>query len=170
VFHGGSLAGYQSNWFALPGAKTGAVVLTNSDEGVKLLDPFLRRLIEVLYDGRPEAAARITAAAQATRSELAALRAKLTVGEEAIAEQHLAPSYQNANLGQLRIVRQGGASTMQIGGFVEPFAIQQNPDKTTSLVTTGADLLGFDALVGQANGKRTLTMRDGQHVYVFTEE
>ena len=170
VFHGGSLAGYQSNWFALPGARTGAVVLTNSDEGVKLLDPFLRRLIEVLYDGRPEAAARVSAAAQGAQAGLAAFRAKLTRGEEAIAAQHLAPSYHNANLGQLRITRENGVSTMRIGGFVEPFAIQPNPDKTASLVVTGADLLGSDALVGEAGGKRTLTMRDGQHVYVFTED
>jgi CubicO group peptidase (beta-lactamase class C family) len=169
VFHGGSLAGYKSNWFALPGARTGAVVLTNSDEGGNLLDPLLRRLIEVLYDGRPEAAARVAAAAQSTQAEMAALRAKLTLGEDAIAAQHLAASYRNASLGRLQIVRENGISTVRIGGFIEPFAIQHNPDRTDSVVVTGADLLGVDALIGTEKGKRTLTMRDGQHVYVFTE-
>lgn len=169
VFHGGSLAGYKSNWFALPGAKTGAVILTNSDEGQSLLDPFLRRLIEVLYDGRPEAAPRVAAAARSAQAEMAALRAKLTPGEDAIAALHLAGSYHNASLGHLAIVREGGTSRMRIGGYDEPFAVQKNPDGTYSVVATGADLLGSDLLVGQANGKRTLTLRDGQHVYVFEE-
>lgn len=48
--------------------------------------------------------------------------------------------------------------------------LQANPDGTASLVTTGADFLGADLLVGQADGKRTLTMRDGQHTYVYAKD
>lgn len=170
VMHGGSLAGYKSNWFALPDSKVGAVLLTNSDEGQTLLDPFLRRLIEVLYDGRPEAVARVAADAHTTQVQLATLRGKLTPGESAIAAQHLAASYHNASLGAVRIVQKIGVSRMQVGAFDEPFAVQPNPDGTASLVSTGADLLGVDLLVGQAGGKRTLTLRDGQHTYVYTED
>jgi hypothetical protein len=41
----------------LPDYNVGAVVLANSDTTDVLLDPFLRRLAELLFDGHPEAAA-----------------------------------------------------------------------------------------------------------------
>ena len=53
--HGGALTGFHSDWFAFPDAGVGAVVLTNGDSGVEILDPFMRRILEVLYDGKPEA-------------------------------------------------------------------------------------------------------------------
>jgi hypothetical protein len=35
IFHGGSMFGCESNWFAIPAAKVGVVVLTNSGVGYK---------------------------------------------------------------------------------------------------------------------------------------
>ncbi|WP_353228541.1 serine hydrolase domain-containing protein [Novosphingobium sp.] len=170
VYHGGSLAGYKTNWFALPQAGVGAVVLTNSDEGVQLLDPFLRRLIEMLWDAKPEAATRISAAAAAQQAVYVAIRAKLTFGEAAIDKLGLATRYRNADLGQLVITRADGHSRIAPGPYNDAFAVQHNADGTDSLVMTGPDLVSLDYLVGKAAGKRTLTLRDGQHVYVYTEE
>lgn len=42
--HGGSLFGYQSNWFAIHSAGVGAVVLTNSDDGFAQTNLFKRKL------------------------------------------------------------------------------------------------------------------------------
>src|SRR3546814_3863675 len=59
-------------WYALPEAGVGAVILTNADPGAAMLGPFLRRLLEVLYDGQPEAARDVATAAariKAQRSE-----------------------------------------------------------------------------------------------------
>jgi CubicO group peptidase (beta-lactamase class C family) len=170
VYHGGSLLGYQTQWFALPQAGVGAVVLTNSEEGARLLDPFLRRLIEVLWDGKPEAAARIASIPKTVQADLAALRAKLTPGEDAIAKLGLAQKYRNADLGALVITRKNGVSRLQPGPYDDSFAVQHNPDGTDSLVMTGPDMVGMDLLVGKAGAKRTLTLRDSQHVYVYTEE
>ncbi len=46
---------------------------------------------------------------------------------------------------------------------------RKNPDGTVTFVTLapGAPRAGFVA--GQAGGKRQLTIRDAQHVYVYTE-
>lgn len=170
VYHGGSLQGYQTQWFALPQADTGAVVLTNSDEGDRLLDPFLRRLIEVLWDAKPEAADRIATIAPAVLASQAALRAKLTPGEDAIDKLGLAEHYRNPDLGALVITRKNGGSRLKPGPYDDSFAVQHNPDGTDSLVMTGPSQLGMDLLVGKTGTKRTLTMRDGQHVYVYTEE
>jgi hypothetical protein len=65
VQHGGSLIGYRSNMLWLPDHQVGAVVLTNSDSGATMLRPFQRKVLEVLFDGRPEADADIQALATA---------------------------------------------------------------------------------------------------------
>ena len=55
VHHGGDLAGYHSDMIWLPEHGVGAVILTNADSGVLIRGPLLRRLLEVLFDGKPEA-------------------------------------------------------------------------------------------------------------------
>src|SRR5215467_6859965 len=56
VHHGGSMAGYKSDIMLLPDSGIGAVLLTNSDNGGMMLRPFMRRLLEVVFDGKLEAA------------------------------------------------------------------------------------------------------------------
>jgi hypothetical protein len=47
--------GYKSNMIFLPEHGVGAVILTNSDSGGYLGGLFGRRLLGVLFDGKPEA-------------------------------------------------------------------------------------------------------------------
>src|SRR5262245_46783813 len=53
VSHGGSMLGYKSDMIFLPDHGVGAVILTNSDSGVVLAGLLRRRLLEVLFDGKP---------------------------------------------------------------------------------------------------------------------
>ena len=54
--HGGSAFGFISDMLWLPEHDVGAVILTNDDAGgVYVRSLFRRRLLEVLFDGRPEA-------------------------------------------------------------------------------------------------------------------
>jgi CubicO group peptidase (beta-lactamase class C family) len=55
VHHGGDLFGYHSDMMWLPKHGVGAVILTNSDSGVSLRGPFLRRLVELLFNGKRSA-------------------------------------------------------------------------------------------------------------------
>ena len=57
VHHGGDMIGYHSDMIWLPDQNVGAVILTNADPGWILRSQFRRRLLEVLFDGKPEAAA-----------------------------------------------------------------------------------------------------------------
>ena len=56
IHHGGDLIGFHSDMIQFSSAQVGAVILTNADLGGDLRDSFSRRLVEVLYDGKPEAA------------------------------------------------------------------------------------------------------------------
>ena len=169
VTHGGTLVGYHSTFFALPEAGIGAVILTNADPGAAMLAPFLRKLLEVVYDGKPEAARDISAAAAQMKAQAKAKRERLTLpGDPAVLAQ-LAGQYRHPEIGTVTITDKGGAKWMK-AGFVEgPLATRKNPDGSTSLVSAGPGLVGVEALVGSDGGVRTLTIRDVQNEYVYKE-
>jgi hypothetical protein len=81
----------------------GAAVLTNGDSGVEILDPFMRRILEVLYDGKPEAAASITAAAANLKAEIAKERLRLVIAADPALSARLAKHYVNADLGHIDV-------------------------------------------------------------------
>ena len=64
VSHGGSMFGFKSDIMFLPEHGVGAVILTNADTGGLMLGSFRRRFLEVLFDGKPEAAEDLAKAAE----------------------------------------------------------------------------------------------------------
>ena len=170
VHHGGSLEGFKSDWMAIPEAQVGAVLLTNSDEGQLLLFPFMRRLIEVLYDGRPEALEMLTASVRRNKALYADERKRYTVPPDPAVVTKIAPRYLSGDLGEIVFTRSGDRLTGKVGMLSSDFATRTNDDGTISLVSVDPGLVGFEYVVGQKDGKRVLTTRDAQHDYVFVEE
>ena len=170
VTHGGTLVGYHSDWYALPGAGIGAVLLTNADPGGTLLEPFLRRLLEVVYDGRPEAMQEVAATAVRLKAQAAAKRARLTVPGDPGVLAGLAGSYRSPEEGKIAITERDGGKWIKAGSIEGPLATRKNPDGSMSLVSIGPGSIGFDALVGTDAAKhRTLTVQDSQNQYIYTE-
>jgi CubicO group peptidase (beta-lactamase class C family) len=170
VTHGGTLLGYHSNWWALPDSGIGAVLLTNADSGASLLAPFLRRLLEVVYDGRPEAAREIIAAAARLKAQAQARRARLTLPGDPAVLAGLAGRYVSPGVGTITIGDRDGGKWVEAGSIRGPLATRKNADGSISIVSIGPGSIGLDALVGKdANGARTLTVRDSQHEYVYSE-
>ena len=170
VHHGGSLEGFKSDWMAIPDAQVGAVLLTNSDEGQLLLYPFMRRLIEVLYDGRPEALDTLMASVKRNKALYADERKRYTVPPDAVKIAGLAAKYRSPDLGEIVFTHSGERLTGKVGLLTSDFATRTNNDGTTSLVSVDPGLVGFEYVIGTKDGKRVLTTRDAQHDYVFTEE
>lgn len=169
VTHGGTLQGYHSNFYALPEPGIGAVILTNADPGAAMLEPFLRRLLEVVYDGRPEADTMIAAAAARQQAQVAARRDRLTLPGDPAVIAGLAPAYRSAEGLIVNISKRDGVAWLEAGFIEGPFATRKNADGSTSIVSSGAGLVGFDAQVGVDGDVRTLTVRDAQHDYVYRE-
>src|SRR5262249_18344478 len=72
--HNGSVFGFKSEMMWLPEQGVGAVMLTNSDAGSILLGTLERKLLEVLFDGRPEADADLASATKNFFKEISAER------------------------------------------------------------------------------------------------
>jgi hypothetical protein len=82
----------------------------------------------------------------------------------------LASHYTSAELGNLRFEPAGGQLRVYTNAWNTLVTTRKNDDGTVSLVSIDPGWVGSNELVvGTAAGKRTLTVRDGQHVYVFTE-
>jgi CubicO group peptidase (beta-lactamase class C family) len=166
VHHGGDLIGYHSDMIWLPRKKVGAVILTNSDPGWILRTLFRRKLLEVLFDGRPEADAELAARGKTFFADLAAERKLLVVPADAIETGKLARRYANAALGEIAVHRGGGFTLFDFGEWKSEMASRKNPDGTFSFITTAPGVEGFAFVVG-SGAKKTLTLRDAQHEYVF---
>ena len=171
VHHGGSMIGYKTDMMFLPDHNVGAVILTNSDTGDLMLAPFRRKLLEVLFDGQPEADARLAAAAKSMHAQIAAERPKLTVPATASLARALAPRYHNAALGDIDVTLAKRTSTsaetwFDFGEWKSEVASRKNQDGTMSFVTISPGVDGLEFVVG-SEGTRTLTFRDAQHEYVF---
>ncbi len=169
VHHGGSMVGFKSDLMLLPDYGVGAVLLTNSDTGGMLLRPFMRRLLEVTFDGKPEAAGDVEAAAARYQAARAQERQRLVVPAAAGQVAKLASRYTNTALGEISVRREGTATVFDFGEWKSAVATRNNDDGTVSFITIDPGGNGFEFVVGERSGKRVLIIRDGQHEYIFQE-
>lgn len=167
VHHGGDLIGYHSDMIWLPQQSVGAVILTNADPGWVLRGAFRRKLLEVLFDGRPEADADVAAQGKSFFEQLAADRKLLTVPADVTDAGALAPHYANDALGEISVRRAGPTVTFDFGEWKSEMASRHNPDGSVSFITLAPGIIGFEFVVGPGPTP-TLIVRDAQHEYVFT--
>src|SRR5260370_12196012 len=120
VAHGGSMIGFKSDIMCLPEHGIGAVILTNSDTGGLMLGSFKRRLLEVLFDGKPEAAEDIAKAAENYRAVQAKFRERLVVPADSEAAGRLAAHYTRPQLRDLAVRHHGSATRVDLGECLSP--------------------------------------------------
>jgi CubicO group peptidase (beta-lactamase class C family) len=168
IHHGGSMAGYKSDIMLIPSAGVGAVILTNADNGRSMLRPFMRRLLEVLYDGKPEAAEDVAAQAARIHAEIATERKRLVFPADAAIVAGLAADYTNPDLGHIAVRHDGTDTVFDFGLWKSRVASRKNDDGTVSIITVDPTDDGFEFVIATRVGQRALTIRDGQHEYVYT--
>jgi para-nitrobenzyl esterase len=169
VQHGGDMIGYHSDMMWLPQHNVGAVILTNADPGWVLRGAFDRKLLEVLFDGRPQADADVTAQAKSFFDQLAAERKLLTVPAATSDASKLATHYTNDALGDITVRLAGGTTVFDFGEWKSEVASRRNPDTTISFITIAPGITGLEFVVG-SGPKPTLIVRDAQHEYVFASD
>ncbi len=125
VHHGGSMAGFKTDLYLLPDSGIGAVLLTNSDNGNMMLHPFMRRLQEVLFDGKPEAAGDVAAQAARHKAELAKDRERLVVPADGAVVARLAPRYNSQRAGRSRRAEQRRLDDLRLRRMAERGRVQE---------------------------------------------
>ena len=168
ISHGGSIFGYKSNFFFVPDLGVGGVTLTNADSGGSVANAVMRRTLEVIYDGKPEAEENLLSAVREDKAYLAGEQKDWKVPPDPAEVKRLAGSYRNAALGDV-VVRAGKDQVVfQFGGWKSRMATKVNPDGTTSFVSIDPGVRGFEFNAPAAKAAYTrLTLRDPQHTYEY---
>jgi hypothetical protein len=165
--HGGDMFGYHSDMMWFPDHGVGAVILTNSDPGVQLRGPLLRRMAELMFDGKPEAQAQIDAAVRNAKAVRAKFRERLVIPPDPATVQGLASRYRSKDLGSLAVARKDDAVVFDFGEWSSPMASRKNDDGSISFISVAPDVIGFEFVVAERDGRKALVARDAQHEYVF---
>jgi len=166
VHHGGDIIGYHSDMMWLPDHGVGAVVLTNGDPGWLIRSGFRRKLLEVLFDGKPEADEQLQTRSEQFLSNMAVEYELLAVPAESDKSNELADYYRNPALGDIAVTRTESITTFDFGEWESEVGSRENPDGTVSFMTVAPGITGLEFVVGSGQEK-TLIMRDAQHEYVF---
>ena len=93
----------------------------------------------------------------------------MTVPADAAAAEKLAAHYSNASLGDLVVTRTGATTTFDFGEWKSEVATRHENDDSITFVTISPGIDGLEFIPGGGQ-KRTLTVRDAQHEYVFAEK
>ena len=166
VRHGGSMIGYKSDMVMLPEHGVGAVILTNADTGSTLAGTFSRRLLEVLFDGKPEAMENLLTASRNWKTAVAKERERLVIPADPSEASKLAARYRNAALGEISVSTTNGMTIFDFGEWKSAVASRKNDDGTTSFRTIDPGAAGLVFVVAG----NTLVLRDSQHEYVFAPQ
>ncbi|MFO0762284.1 MAG: serine hydrolase domain-containing protein [Byssovorax sp.] len=169
VHHGGYLLGYRSDLFLLPDQGVGGVILTNAETGGILRRAFLRRTLEVLFDGNSEAAEGLTRAMAERREWLAKERTRSVVPADPQIVAKLAKRYISPGFGEIVVRTDAKGTVFDFGPWKSAVASRRNDDGTTTLMTSDPGVSGLEFVLGDQGGERRLVLRDAQHEHVFTE-
>jgi CubicO group peptidase (beta-lactamase class C family) len=168
IGHGGGTLGFRTYMFFMPEHGVGMTVMTNSQGGGGLTGLAKRRLLEILFDGRKVAETRLAFILKQREKNLKKFlaRTNLTPAKAWIAK--LAGTYRNPVLGKVSIRMVRGKGVFDAGEWKSPMAHRTEKDGVEKLVI-GPPLAGLSFLMGTKAGSRTLTLRHGQHTYVFED-
>ena len=164
VHHGGDGFGYHSDVMWLPDHDVGAVLLTNGDGGSAIRDHFRRKLLEVLFDGHPEADQGIAAEAAEDVVSREAQRKQLTIPADPAAVAQLAGTYTNAALGTITVTRKAGRTWFQIAALGSEMGSKANPDGSISFVALEPGFAWLELILRGDN----FVVGDSQHAYTYT--
>ncbi len=168
ISHGGSMFGYKSNFFFVPDLGLGGVILTNADSGWDVANAVMRRTLEVVYDGTPEAEEDLVSTVHQVKMYLTGQQKDWRVPPDPAEVKRLVGVYRNAALGDVVVHPGPDEVVFQFGGWKSRMASTVNPDGTTSFISIDPGVRGFEFNAPAAKTTyMRLTLRDSQHAYEY---
>src|ERR1700735_164818 len=122
---------------------------------------FGRRLLEVLYDGKPLAEGLVKANAAALAQSVAKMRELVSDPPDTAAAAALAHHYANPDLGRIEVSAEGPKVIFDFGPWKSHVVTRKNPDGPIAFIPIDPGAARAAFVAGNADGKRQLTVRDG---------
>jgi CubicO group peptidase (beta-lactamase class C family) len=167
--HGGNVAGFTTDFYWLPEHDVGVVVLTNAGYSNPFQSAVRRRVMELLFDARPEAVDDLARWKQRREQTLAEDWALIKEQPDADWFAGLAGAWTTPGLGRidLRADKKSGRPVLDAGEWAVTVGQKTDRDGTVKLITTGAPWAGFELVPRDDDGETTLLLDAGQQQYVF---
>lgn len=165
--HSGGTAGFSTSFSVYPEVGVGIAIFTNSNDAGALIDATNRYFLELLFDGKAEAAddlaARIARAAETNAEQVALV--------DQPADPAWLASFDGAwsapGLGRLDVRTAAGATILDAGEWRGKLGKKVDRDGTAKLIMVDGPLATFEITPRTRDGKTTLVIADGQQTYVF---
>jgi CubicO group peptidase (beta-lactamase class C family) len=164
VGHNGNTLGFTCEWTFYPKEGFGLVVLANAQGANSFSGAIRRRLLELLYDGKPEAEENLAHRMKRLKKTIARELAKVKNDPAWLAP--LVGRWNNEALGRLVIRQKGDHLSLDAGEWVADAGQKQGKDGVSTLMVLTAPLPGLEFL--PKDGK--LLLRHGQHEYAFEKK
>lgn len=164
VHHGGNALGFTSDLFVLPSSGVGAVVLTNAGGANTFRRVVRRRILELLFDAKEEAATLLEFGL--TRKKDALAREAAKVGHDAWADAWRG-AYTNEGLARVTLRTEGHDLTLDAGEWKSRVGTKKEADGTTKLVLLDAPIAGLELVALEENGAKILRLDGDQLTYRF---
>ncbi len=185
IGHGGNTLGFTSDMVFFPEHDIGAVVLANAGAANGFRSAVRRRLVEILFDGRPEAEENLAYSLAQREKQFGKLREEIDFDPQQSWLQSLAGTYAEPSLGRLELRlpstssrtgerTAGGGFTsapavVDVGEWQSGVAQRTGPDGVKKLILLDPPFAGLELIPGEAHGQRTLELDLAQQRYVFEQ-
>ena len=166
IGHDGGTAGFNTLLQLLPEHGVGIVILTNAGDSGGFNGAVHRRLLELLFDGRAEAAenlaARVKLDGQERGEQLALVSPPEPAWFDPLAGRWFAPG-----LGSIELRRDRRGAVLDAGEWKSTVGKKTDRDGTVKIITTGVPIVGLELEPRERDGRPVLVVSAGQHEYVF---
>jgi hypothetical protein len=167
IAHGGNTGGFTAYVMFLPEHDVGMVLLANAG-GVNLFTGAVqRRLLELLFDGRPEAHENLSAMLARQQQQRAEEWALIQPEPDAAFFRELAGAWTAPGLGRIELRTDRGTAVLDAGEWKVPVGKKIGRDGTVSLISIGGIIAGLELVPREQDGRAVLVLDAGQHSYVF---
>jgi CubicO group peptidase (beta-lactamase class C family) len=173
IDHGGNTLGFTSSFGFLPEVDLGIIVLTNG-QGTNYFNTSVRaRLLELLFDQEPEAAATMQFAYEQLQSQFEMTERLRDQVDPATVEPYLA-TFTNPALGSLELRLEDNVLIADVGEFAVPLVPLEEEDEPETLagyVATEAPITGllFELTENDA-GEPVVEFGQGAVAYTFEQD
>ncbi len=132
-----------------------------------LRGPLQRKLLDAVFDVKPEADVRLQVSIANRKAEAAKMRELLTLPVPVEAVKPLAPLYASPELGHIKVSKKGRQVRFTFDHWNSEVALRKNEDGTQSYITIDPGIGGIEFVRDDKASKPTLILRDAQHEYRF---
>jgi len=165
--HNGALGGYSSNMFFLPEHGVGVVILSNMGSTHAWHGPFQRKLLELLFDGRPEAAEDLSTSLKVREESWLKDVPRIDFEPDRAWLDRFVGTYKNPELGTITIRIEGKQAVLDAGEWKSAIGRKREEDGAVKLALTSPPRSWIELLPKEESGKVTLTLDVPQQKYVF---